>query len=64
MFEFIIYMIHLTGIHRLDYQTAMNIYYSSRPAERSYTGSYGIRYPDHKVPVEIPETTEPELIKA
>ena len=57
-------MIHLADKHSLDYQTAMNIYYRSRPAERIYTGSYGIRYLDHKVPVEIPETTEPELIKA
>jgi hypothetical protein len=42
-------------------EEAMDIYYSSRLAEKIHLGVEGIQYLDHKVLAEILKETEPEL---
>ena len=54
---------HIAEKHHLDFQIAMNVYYSSKMAERIHEGTYGIQYLDYKVLVEMIENTEPELFR-
>ena len=52
---------YLAQKHDIDYSSAMNIYYSSKMADRIHEGKYGIQYLDHKVLVEMMEEYEPDL---
>ena len=49
---------YLAQKHDIDYSSAMNIYYSSKMADRIHEGKYGIQYLDHKV---LMEEYEPDL---
>jgi hypothetical protein len=52
---------HLAEVKNLDLQTAMDIYYQSKLADRIAAGEYGIQYLDCKVLVQILAENEPEL---
>ncbi|MBO7639829.1 MAG: hypothetical protein J6S91_12735 [Treponema sp.] len=51
---------YLAEIKKLDLQTAMDIYYNSKLANKIAAGEYGIQYLDYKVLVQILVETEPE----
>ncbi|MBR1615410.1 MAG: hypothetical protein IJ673_07995 [Treponema sp.] len=52
---------HLAEVKNLDLQTAMDIYYQSKLADRIAAGEYGIQYLDCKVLVQILLENEREL---
>jgi hypothetical protein len=54
---------YLSDKHGIDYQSAMNMYYNSKLAEKIHEGRYGVQYLDYKVLADILEETEPELIQ-
>ena len=41
--------------HKIDYQTAMDIYYKSELASKIHEGKYGVQYLDYKVLADILE---------
>lgn len=53
--------LHLAESRNLDLQTAMDIYYNSKLADRIAEGEYVIQYLDYKVLVQILAENEPEL---
>ena len=54
---------YLAEKEKISLEKAMNIYYSSKLANRIHQGEYGIQYLDYKVLVQILCETEPELIQ-
>lgn len=52
---------YLAEVKHLSLEQAMDIYYSSKLAEKIYTGLYDIQYLDYKVLTDILIETEPEL---
>ena len=52
---------YLAEIKNLDLQTAMDIYYNSKLADRIAAGECGIQYLDYKVLVQILEENEAGL---
>ena len=44
---------HLAAIKQISLETAMDIYYHSRLADKIYQGAEGIQYLDYKVLVQI-----------
>ncbi len=54
---------YLAEKHSIDYQSAMDIYYSSKMADKIHEGKYGIQYLDHKVLGDILDKNEPYLFK-
>ena len=52
---------HLAEVKNLDLQTAMDIYYQSKLADRIAAGEYGIQYLDYKVLAQILTESEPNL---
>ena len=45
----------------ISFEKAMEMYYSSKLAEKIYNGNEGIQYLDYKVLYEILKETEPDL---
>ena len=54
---------YLAEKEKISLEKAMNIYYSSKLANRIHQGEYGIQYLDYKVLVQILCETEPELFR-
>ena len=54
---------YLTEKEKISLEKAMNIYYSSKLANRIHQGEYGIQYLDYKVLVQILCETEPDLVR-
>lgn len=52
---------YLTEICDFSYEKAMDLYYSSKLADKIYLGTEGIQYLDYKVLVQILLETEKEL---
>lgn len=55
-------IVYLAKIYDFSYEKAMDIYYSSRLADKIYLGKDGIQYLDYKVLVQILLETEKELL--
>lgn len=53
---------YISERYKIDYQSAMELYYNSKLANKIHNGRYGVQYLDHKVLADILEETEPELI--
>ena len=54
---------YLAEKEKISLEKAMNIYYSSKLANRIHQGEYGIQYLDYKVLVQILWETEPDLVR-
>ena len=54
---------YLAEKETISLEKAMNIYYSSKLANRIHQGEYGIQYLDYKVLVQILCETEPDLVR-
>ena len=54
---------YLAEKEKISLEMAMNIYYSSKLANRIHQGEYGIQYLDYKVLVQILCETEPDLVR-
>ena len=54
---------YLAEKEKISLEKAMNIYYSSKLANRIHQGEYGIQYLDYKVLVQILRETEPDLVR-
>ncbi len=54
---------YLAEKEKISLEKAMNIYYSSKLANRIHQGEYGIQYLDYKVLVQILCETEPDLVR-
>ena len=54
---------HLTEKCHFSYEKAMDIYYSSKLADKIYMGKEGIQYLDYKVLVQILMETEQDLFR-
>ena len=54
---------YLAEKEKISLAKAMNIYYSSKLANRIHQGEYGIQYLDYKVLVQILCETEPDLVR-
>lgn len=54
---------YLAEKESISLEKAMNIYYSSKLANRIHRGEYGIQYLDYKVLVQILCETESELVR-
>ena len=48
----------------ISLEQAMQIYYSSKLADKIHRGKYGVQYLDHKVLVQILCETEGELVES
>ena len=53
---------YLAGICDFTYEKAMDLYYSSKLADKIYLGKNGIQYLDYKVLAQILLETEKELL--
>ena len=54
---------YLAEKEKISLEKAMNIYYSSKLANRIHQGEYGIQYLDYKVLVQILCEAEPDLVR-
>ena len=54
---------YLAETEHLSLEKAMNVYYSSKLANKIHNGDYGVQYLDYKVLVQILCETEPELLQ-
>lgn len=54
---------HIAEQNNLSLEAAMDVYYSSKLAEKIYLGVEGVQYLDYRVLAEILKETEPELLQ-
>ena len=54
---------HIAEQNNLSLEAAMDVYYSSKLAEKIYRGVEGVQYLDYRVLAEILKETEPELLQ-
>ena len=54
---------HIAEQNNLSLEAAMDVYYSSKLAEKIYLGVEGVQYLDYRVLAEILKETEPELLR-
>ncbi len=55
---------YLAKNESISLNRAMDLYYSSKLAEKIHAGKEGVQYLDHKVLAQILRGTEPELFNA
>lgn len=56
-------IMYLAEQNNLPLENAMDVYYSSRLAEKIYRGVEGVQYLDYRVLAEILKETEPDLLR-